>query len=43
MKTSTFGVILASVSVGVLAYLYFGYYKPRQEAYEDAVREFQKK
>lgn len=30
-KKSVFGALITSLSVGALVYLYFGYYKPRQE------------
>jgi hypothetical protein len=36
-KSSVMGVILTSLSVGGLVYLYFGFYKPRQEV----VKEFE--
>lgn len=42
MKKSTLGIILASVSVGGLVFLYMGYYKPRQEAFNEAVKETKK-
>jgi hypothetical protein len=31
MKKSYMGIILTSLSIGGLVYLYFGFYKPRQE------------
>lgn len=36
MKTSTItGIIIISVSIGGLVFLYNGYYKPRQEVIEE--------
>jgi hypothetical protein len=38
MKKSYLGVILTSLSIGGLVYLYFGYYKPRQEVIEELTK-----
>jgi len=35
MKKDYLGLIITSLSIGGLFYLYFGYYKPRQEAIKD--------
>jgi hypothetical protein len=36
-KKSVFGALLTSLSIGALVYLYFGFYKPRQ----DVAKEFE--
>jgi hypothetical protein len=35
MKKGYIGIILTSLSIGGLIYLYLGYYKPRQEVAEE--------
>jgi hypothetical protein len=35
MKKGYLGVILTSLSIGGLVYLYLGYYKPRQEVVDE--------
>jgi hypothetical protein len=38
-KKGIFGIVLTTVSVGAIVYLYFGFLKPRQEAYEEMKKE----
>ena len=35
MKKSILGVVFTSLSVGGLIYLYYGFYKPRQEVIKE--------
>lgn len=39
MKKSYIGIILTSLSIGGLIYLYFGFYKPRQEVAKEFEQE----
>jgi hypothetical protein len=42
MKKSYIGILLTSLSIGGLVYLYLGYYKPRQEVIEELSKETKK-
>ena len=43
MKTkSIVGIVLTSLSIGGLVYLYFGFYKPRQEVIKEMEQETKK-
>lgn len=42
MKKSAIGIILTSLSIGGLVYLYFGFLKPRQEVVEEMQKETKK-
>lgn len=39
MKKSYIGIILTSLSIGGLVYLYLGFYKPRQEVAKEFEQE----
>jgi hypothetical protein len=39
MKKSYLGIILTSLSIGGLVYLYLGFYKPRQEVAKEFEQE----
>jgi hypothetical protein len=39
MKKSYLGIILTSLSIGGLVYLYLGFYKPRQEVAQEFEQE----
>ncbi len=42
MKKSYIGILLTSLSIGGLVYLYFGFYKPRQEVTKEFEQETKK-
>lgn len=42
MKKSYLGIVLTSLSIGGLIYLYFGYLKPRQEVIEELTQKTKK-
>jgi hypothetical protein len=42
MKKSYIGILLTSLSIGGLVYLYFGFYKPRQEVVKELEQETKK-
>lgn len=41
-KSSVIGIALTSLSIGALVYLYFGFYKPRQEVIKEMEQETKK-
>jgi hypothetical protein len=41
-KKSIFGIVLTTISVGGLIYLYFGFLKPRQEVVKEMEQEIKK-
>ena len=41
-KKSIVGIVLTSISVGALVYLYFGFYKQRQEVIKEIEQETKK-
>lgn len=42
MKKGYIGIILTSLSIGGLVYLYLGFYKPRQEVVKEFEQETKK-
>ena len=41
-KSAITGIVLTSLSIGGLIYLYYGFYKPKQDALKEVMQETKK-